>query len=383
MSIIPHSFIEELKAQTDLVKFAKQYTDLKKVGRGVWQGTCPHPKHNDGTPSFTVWEKQNSWSCYGCHSGKKGVDGNKGSDIYAFVQWINNNDDFRSAVKIVADWNGVAIPTNENQKLYDKNYKLAIKYQKDLLDGEEHVIEYLYDRGFDDVDLDKWMIGFDKYSNRIVFPLLDRYNNVIGFNKRVIDKNYKGGDKYINSAASKIFNKSNYLYGIHNLDDSCNEIRITEGSIDVILAKKYGVKNIVASLGTSFTENHAKMIYKLGKTPVLIFDGDEAGNKGLLKALSYFDSLGVYCKVIKLPEGKDLADLASDLKFATENYIKQQAITAGYVKVKDIIDEYNASLYEIKLETIPKLEAVMDLVPLAERKSIKTFIKDELNITIE
>ena len=206
MSIIPHSFIEELKAQTDLVKFAKQYTDLKKVGRGVWQGTCPHPKHNDGTPSFTVWEKQNSWACYGCHSGKKGVDGNKGSDIYAFVQWINNNDDFRSAVKIVADWNGVAIPTNENQKLYDKNYKLAIKYQKDLLEGEEHVIEYLYDRGFDDVDLDKWMIGFDKYSNRIVFPLLDRYNNVIGFNKRVIDKDYKGGDKYINSATSKIFN---------------------------------------------------------------------------------------------------------------------------------------------------------------------------------
>ena len=382
MSIIPHSFIEELKAQTDLVKFVKQYTNLKKVGRGIWQGTCPHPKHNDGTPSFTVWEKQNSWACYGCHSGKKGVDGNKGSDIYAFVQWINNKD-FYSAVKIVADWNGVAIPTNENQKLYDKNYKLAVKYQKDLLEGEEHVIEYLYDRGFDDVDLDKWMIGFDKYSNRIVFPLLDRYNNVIGFNKRVIDKDYKGGDKYINSATSKIFNKSTYLYGIHNLDDSCNEIRITEGSIDVILAKKYGVKNIVASLGTSFTENHAKMIYKLGKTPVLIFDGDEAGNKGLLKALSYFDSLGVYCKVIKLPNGKDLADLASDLKFATENYIKQQAMTAGYVKVKNIIDEYNASLYEIKLETIPKLEAVMDLVPLSERKSIRTFIKDELNITIE
>lgn len=383
MAIIPTSFIEELKAQTDLVKFAKQYTNLKKVGKGIWQGQCPHPNHNDGTPSFTVWEKHNSWSCYGCHSGKKGVDGNKGSDIYAFVQWINNNNDFRAAIKIVADWNGVAIPTDENQKLYDQNYKLAVKYQKDLLEEEEHVIEYLYERGFDDIDLDKWMIGFDKYSKRIVFPLFDRYKNIIGFNKRVVDKNYKGGNKYINSATSKIFNKSHYLYGINDLDDSCNEIRITEGSIDVLLAKKYGVKNIVASLGTSFTESHANMIYKLGKTPVLIFDGDEAGNHGLLKALTYFDALGVYCKVVKLPEGKDLADMASDLKFATENYIKKQAVTAGYVKVKNIVDEYNASLYEIKLETIPKLEAIMDLVPLAEKKSIKTFIKDELNITIE
>lgn len=382
MTKIPESFIEELKTTTDLVRFVKQYTNLKQVGHGVWQGTCPHPKHNDSTPSFTVWQKSNSWSCYGCHSGKKGFNGNKGSDIFAFIQWIHGVN-FRTAVEIVAKWNGTAIPTDKNQKLYDRNYKLAIKYQKDLLEQEEHVIEYLYDRGFDDVDIEKWMIGFDKISKRIVFPLFDRYKNIVGFNKRIVDKEYSGGDKYINSATSEIFNKSNYLYGIHDLDDSCNEIRITEGSIDVLLSKKYGVKNIVASLGTSFTEGHANIIYKTGKTPVLIFDGDTAGNAGLKKALAYFEHLGVYCKIVILPEGKDLADLASELKFATENYVKQKAITAGYYKVKDVVEEYNASLYEIKLETIPKLEAAMELVPLTEKKAIKSFIKDELNITID
>lgn len=383
MAKIPESFIHELKMNTDMVKFAKQYTALKKVGKGIWQGPCPHPDHNDSTPSFTVWEKHNSWSCYGCHSGKKGVDNNKGSDVFAFIQWINKNDSFREAVKIVADWNGVAIPTDQNQKEYNKNYKLALKYQKDLLEQEEHVIEYLYERGFDDSDIDKWMIGFDKFTKRIVFPLFDRYRNIIGFNKRVIDKKYELGDKYINSPNSKIFNKSTYLYGIHDLDDNCDEIRITEGSIDVALAKKYGVKNIVASLGTSFTEGHANVIYKLNKTPVLIFDGDEAGNKGLEKAISYFNSLGVYCKIVKLPKGKDLADMSKELKFDIERFIQQKSITAGYHKIKNIINDYNSSLYELRLETIPKIEEVIESIPLTERKAIKSFVKDQLNISIE
>ncbi len=357
MSRIPQSFIEELKAKTDLVKFVKQYTPLKLVGRGIWQGPCPHPEHDDSTPSFTVWEKTNSWSCYGCHSGKKGIDGNKGSDIYAFVEWLNNNNDFRAAVKTVADWNNVSIPTDENQKLYDRNFKLTKKYQRDLF-NEEHVLEYLYERGFDDVDIDEWMIGFDKYENRIVFPLFDRYKNIIGFNRRVIEKDYRGGNKYKNSASSSIFNKSNFLYGMHNIDDSCNEIIITEGSIDVILSRKYGVKNVVASLGTSFTEQHAELIYKLGKTPVLIFDGDEAGNKGLKKALAYFDKLGVYCKVVNLPQGKDLNDLTkaefdellrkNDLEFLLNNRL-DNATTSPYRKVDgykitrmlDYITKYN------------------------------------------
>lgn len=382
MAKIPDSFIEELKANTDLVKFAKQYTELKLVGKGVWQGRCPHPDHKDDSPSFTVWQKHNSWTCYGCHTGKKGIDGNKGSDIFAFVQWIHNVG-FRKAVEIVAEWNNVPIPTDENQKEYDKNYKLAMKYQKDLLEQEEHVIEYLYERGFDDIDIDKWLIGFDKFTKRIVFPLFDRYKNIVGFNKRVIEKDYNDGKKYINSPNSKIFNKSMYLYGIHDLDDDCDEIRITEGSIDVALARKYGVKNVVASLGTSFTENHAKVIYKLGKTPVLIFDGDNAGTKSLYKAIDYFESLGVYCKVVRLPQNKDLAEITCEMKFDTENFIRQNSITAGYLKIKDIVDIYNSNLYELKLETLPKIENVMTHIPLLEQRAIKSFVKDELNITID
>lgn len=379
MAKIPETFIKELKARTDLVKFVKQYTNLKLVGKGIWQGRCPHPDHNDTTPSFTVWEKTNSWCCYGCHTGKRGIEGNKGSDIYAFVEWLFNVN-FYKAIEIVAEWNNIPMPTDENQKLYNRNYKLACKYQRDLL-IEDHVIEYLYERGLDDSDISKWMIGFDRSTNRIVFPLFNRYKDIIGFNKRVVDKD-NISDKYINSKTSSIFNKSKYFYGIHDIDDTFNEIRITEGSFDVVLARKYGVKNIVASLGTSFTKEHAEIIYKLGKTPVLIFDGDNAGNKGLLKALTYFEELGVYCKVVKLPKDKDLADIASHLKFATENYIQKEMITEGYLKVKHIIDNYMKSLYELKLKIMPKLLMTLNIVPLSERRTIKAFIKDELNITI-
>lgn len=376
----PDEFIKELKNKTDLVQLVKEYTKLRKVGMGIWQGVCPHPNHDDDTPSFTVWQKTNSWSCYGCHSGKKGVDGNKGSDAIAFLEWIENIK-WREAVIKLAQWNDIPIPTDKNQKEFTKNYNLNLKYRKDLYKNEE-VLDYLYDRGLDDIDIEFWQLGYDSYNKRIVFPLLNRYKDIVGFNKRVVDSNYKGGDKYKNSSSSEIFNKSTYLYGAHTLDNDFDEIRITEGSMDVILGSKYGAKNVVATLGTAFTEQHAKVIQKTGKTPVLIFDGDDAGNNGILKALSYFESLGVYCKIVKLPKGKDLADLSLELKFGIETYIKRNAVTAGFLQISDLVKEYNSSLYNIRLEFIPRIEEVMKMVPKTEERMLKSYIKDELNINL-
>lgn len=380
MAKFPDDFIEELKTKTNLVKLVKEYTQLREVGLGIWQGVCPHPDHNDDTPSFTVWQKSNSWSCYGCHSGKKGIDGNVGSDAIAFVQWIENLN-FRQAVVKLAEWNNIPIPNDKNQKEFRKNEALSFKYQKALYKNLD-VLEYLYDRGLDDNDIDSFYLGYDSYNNRIVFPLYDKYKNIVGFNKRITEPNTKGEVKYKNSSNSDIFNKSNYLYGIHNLDDSFDEIRITEGSMDVILAQKYGVKNVVATLGTSFTEQHAKAIYKTGKTPVLIFDGDSAGKKGLYKALSYFESLGVYCKIVELPLGKDLADMANEMKTNLEKYIKDHSLTAGYLQIKNIINSYQSSLYELKLYTTPKIEEVLNFVPYTEKRILKSFVKDELNISL-
>ena len=167
MSKIPDSFIEELKAKTSLVKYVKQYTLLREVGLGIWQGTCPHPDHDDSTPSFTVWEKTNSWACYGCHTGKKGLDGNLGSDIYAFIQWIEGVN-FVKAVHILAEWNNVPVPTDQNQKEYDRKIqeiednitKANNKISLDELNGKKITADY-YSSISDDLEKqmkEVWMI---------------------------------------------------------------------------------------------------------------------------------------------------------------------------------------------------------------------------------
>ena len=381
MAKIPKELIERLKKETNLVRYVQQYTQLTKVGDGIWQGKCPNPKHNDSLPSFTVWEKEQSWACFGCHVGKKGTNGNVGSDIISFIEW-HDNVDFRTAVLTLAKWANVDI-TLENNKEYEKNYKLNCKYKKDLYKSEDDsALYYLYERGLDDEDIDKWGIGYDSFSNRIVFPLYDRYNNIIGFNKRVIydDKNEA---KYKNSKNSKVFSKSNYLYGIHLLDTNYGNIFITEGSFDVILGTKYGVKNLMASLGTSFTEKHAEIIANLKLTPIIVFDSDDAGQSSTKKVLEYFSKLNIYCKVVVLPKGKDLYDMARELGPEINNYLEDNSVTAGFYVVKDILSHYQEDLYNLKLTTIPKLKRVINNVPTIEKKPIKNFIKDEINLSID
>ena len=115
---------------------------------------------------------------------------------------------------------------------------------------------------------------------------------------------------------------------------------------------------------------------------MLIFDGDSAGNKGIYKALSYFEALGVYCKIVELPFGKDLADMANEKKLDLERYIKEHSLTAGYLQLRNIINLYQSSLYELKLCTTPKIEEVLNFVPYTEKRMLKSFVKDELNISL-
>lgn len=385
--MFPQAFVQKIK-NTSMLELAKRYTELKKVGDGVWQGKCPHPNHNDSTPSFVVWEKQNSWCCMGCHNGKKDKKGEKnekggknfGSDTIAFMQWIENLD-WRAAVLRVAELNDIAKPNEANDKEYKSNAALAKKYAGDILNKDD-ALEYLYNRGLEKKDILFWGLGFDAYQNRIVFPLFDKYKNVLGFNRRLLHIPPGCGDKYKNSPNSKIFNKSNYLYGIHTIDPEFPYIRITEGCMDVILAHKFGLKNIVATLGTSFTEEHAKVIKKIGLTPVLIFDGDNAGEKALLKAMDYLNKEGVYCKIVRLPEGKDLADLSLEYKEFIEDYINTESMTYGYDKAKEVVNLYNKELYELKLKLMPKVKHIVESVPDTEKDIIKTFLHDEMRISL-
>lgn len=382
--MLPQSFIDQVKSATDMVKLAQQYTELKKTGDGIWQGVCPHPDHHDTNPSFTVWEKEQSWCCLGCHNGKKhkkdkkSLDKNYGSDCFAFIQWMSNGKTgWKQAILQLAKEHDIPVPTDEFEQLYEHKKILAESYTKSL---HGKAFNYLVARGLSRKDMADWMLGFD--GQKITFPLLDRYRNVIGFTKRWLDMPEGRDDKYRNSHNSKIFNKGYYFYGMHLYDDSFDEIRITEGSLDVILAAKYGVKNIVATLGTAFTEGHVEIIKKLGKTPVFCMDGDPAGLKSMSKSIDMLAEEGIYSKLLIIPNQMDMADIANELKENLEQYILDYAMTYGYFKVQNIVNMFDAKTNELKLRLYPDIIEVLEEIPLNERVIIKEYIKNKLQLDL-
>jgi DNA primase len=381
--MFPQSFIQKIKEATDMKKLAEMYTDepMKKTGDGVWQSKCPHPDHNERTPSFTVWSKFNSWACYGCHNGRKSEkDHNYGSDCIAFMQWIEGCT-WREAVLKLAELNNIAKPSSANDKEYKNQLDLANNYHNNLISGENnHVLDYLYARGLDLNDISDWKIGWD--GQKITFPLLDRYKNVLGFTRRWLNMPPGRNDKYRNSQASSIFDKSKYFYGIHKIDQKQKYIRITEGTIDVIKATKYGASNVVCTLGTAFTENHAQIIKRLGLIPVLVYDGDSAGVKAINKAASLLAEIGVFCKVVIMPQGKDLADIVENYGDFLEDFLKSEAIPYGYYQAQEIIREYNTKLYELKSSMYPKIKDILLDVPDTEKNLVSSFLEDELKIKI-
>ena len=327
-------FIDKLKDSVDLLDLVNEYTEMHKAGPYLYTGRCPHPDHNDSDASFRINTKTNTWCCYGCHSDKKNKDlGNYGSDCIAFVEWVNKGSmSWIDCVKYLANKIKLPLPVEKYEKQYDVNYKLMKKFENDL---SQNAFEYLRYRHITGTEIKKWNIGYDKFEKRIVFPLLDSYNNVLGFNRRLITQETKGiSRKYIHSADSEIFKKSHYLYGLNNIDKSFDYIILSEGVMDVILADKYGVPNVVCALGTALSEYQVDLLAKYNKEIIICYDSDKKGLDTMKKVVPLFESRNISTKIIILPEDKDLADMSMELKHDIKQYILDNMMTYGYYKIQ-------------------------------------------------
>ena len=190
-------------------------------------------------------------------------------------------------------------------------------------------------------------------------------------------------DKYRNSPNSSIFNKSSYFYNIENIDLDFKEIRITEGPMDVILAEKYGAKNVVSTLGTAFTEYHIKIIKNYGMIPVFIFDGDAAGLKAIKKSISLCGENNIYCKLLLIPNNMDLAEFSLEQKNNIENYIINNSKTYGNYLIENEVNNYISKINELKLQSYPKLLSILEKVPHEnEKKILKDYIQNIININL-
>ena len=336
---IPEEVINEIKYRNEIESVIAPYVDLKRRGKNL-VGLCPF--HNEKTPSFTVYPENGSFYCFGC-----GV----GGDVFSFTRLVENLD-YIDAVKLLAERSGVTLPQDSyddsmqklKTKIYEINRETAKFFHNYLMSaGGKWALDYLTGRGLAVKTVkhfglgaapDSWdslinhlkskgysindmlqanVIGksqrgsyYDRFRKRVMFPIIDIRGNIIGFSGRAMPGEDKMGGKYVNTADTPVYKKSENLFGMNFAKNFCaDRIILVEGNMDVISLHQAGFENTVAALGTSFTEQQAKLLSRYTKEIVLTLDADAAGQKAVVRAGEILKNTGINVRVITIPDGKD------------------------------------------------------------------------------
>ena len=350
--------IDEIKERLDIVQVISEYLPLKKVGAN-YRALCPF--HSEKNPSFYVSPSRQIFKCFGC--GKSG-------DIFKFIMEIEGVE-FKDALQILAKKAGVEIKKEpiekrtERQRLYEI-YELATKFFEKQLEKTKRgkqAREYLLSRKISEDSIKKWRLGYapntwrglsdflvskgykreeiikaglavkkessfeenktswdsyDRFRGRIMFPIFDLQDNVIGFGGRIFhpDSDQDSSEpKYLNTPNTLIYDKSRVLYGLNKAKMEIrekNEAVLVEGYTDVILSSQAGVRNVIATSGTALTLEQLKILSRYTKNLVFSFDMDIAGQSATKRGIDIAQLQGFNIKIISLPEGKDPADVAGD-----------------------------------------------------------------------
>ena len=347
--------IEEIRSRNDIVDVISGYVRLQKKGSSYF-GLCPF--HNEKSPSFSVSRQKQMYYCFGCGAG---------GNVYTFLMEYENFS-FVEAVKYLADRAGIELPEMEYSKeakekadlrasILEVN-KLAAKYYYVQLKSERGKAAYTYlkDRKLSDETITAFGLGYsnkfsddlykylrkkgyseelirqaglintdekqgvyDKFWNRVMFPIMDVNSRVIGFGGRVM------GDakpKYLNSPETPVFDKSRNLYGLNRARTSRKPyFLLCEGYMDVIALHQAGFTNAVASLGTALTPGHASLIKRYVREVYLTYDSDDAGTRAALRAVPILRDAGISAKVIRMDPYKDPDEFIKNL--GAEEYEKR------------------------------------------------------------
>ncbi|WP_392537939.1 DNA primase [Legionella sp. 227] len=351
--LIPQPFIDDLLHRTDLVELIDSYVPLKKRGNSHL-ACCPF--HNEKSPSFNVVAKKQFYHCFGC-----GASGNAISFVMNYL-----NLGFVDAVDTLATRAGLTIPrdkqtekNNPSQDLYKLLSAVSLHYQKKLKHEGQPAVDYLRGRGLSGEIAKLYQLGYasegwhhlekafprnqrellatgmliknedgkiyDRYRNRVMFPIHDRHGRIIGFGGRVLDKEQK--PKYLNSPETVIFQKSRELYGLHQIlsqQKAVEYIIVVEGYMDVIALAQHGIMNAVATLGTATSTYHIQLLAKHTKSLIFCFDGDNAGRQAAWRALESslpHLNLGLDASFMFLPDGHDPDSLVREE--GKDNFLKR------------------------------------------------------------
>ena len=338
--------VQEIKDKVDVVDLINEYVQLKPAGVNH-KGLCPF--HHEKSPSFMANRERHSWHCFGC---------SKGGDIFTFIEEIEGME-FKEALKYLADKAGVVLTKNfsgdnggsQKNKIKEINHEATRFFHNFLLEMaiSKPAIEYLSNRGLTLDTIETWQIGFvadqwdlltqyllkkgysiddlvasgltikrdvasaqsgkgfyDRFRGRIMFPIWDVHDSVVGFTGRVLVETERSGGKYVNTPQTVVYDKSRVIFGLNKAKKTIRSqdlIVMTEGQMDVIACHHAGMANVVASSGTALTEHQIKLLKRYSNNINMAFDADEAGVKAAKRGIDLALQAGMNVRVIQIPDG--------------------------------------------------------------------------------
>ncbi len=384
MSGLYEDQVKEIQLRIDLVDLVAESIELKRKGNRYW-GLCPF--HQEKTPSFSVSPAKQMYYCFGC---------NQGGDVFSYLMQRDGLD-FKEAIAVLAERTGVVLDPGRRNDNKQKNIvyainKVAARYFRQQLGGKgKEALEawsYILQRGISNEAIEVFQIGYatnsweelgryllkqgftakelllagltkegknnrlyDVFRNRIIFPIWHYNGDIIGFGGRGLSED--NIPKYLNSPETSVFSKRNNLYGLYQAKNEIrrsNEAILVEGYIDCITLSQINIKNVVASLGTAFTAEQARLLHRYAEKAVIIFDGDEAGQRETLKTIGVLLDQGIQVEVVSLPYGQDPNDFVQSYgKEEFYSYIQNNKDTPIAYKIKQLLaQEKNLEMAAVK-----------------------------------
>lgn len=422
---IPDEIIEDVRTRADCVEIISEHVRLIKTGEN-FKGLCPF--HQEKTPSFTVSPKKGVFHCFGCGAG---------GNVITFIMKIEGKS-FVEAVEFLAKREGILLPSSQSVKQVDIKeifYNInqdAVEFYKKILYSNEgnQALAYLKKRGLTDETINKFKLGYapdawqrlrdylsgknypiekqlasgliiqkqgdmgsgshyyDRFRNRIIFPIFELQSRVVGFGARVLDNSLP---KYINSPETIIYSKGKLLYGLNLAKDSIRkktEVIIVEGYLDVIMSHQYGFDNVVATLGTAFTLEQVKLLKRYAERVIVIFDPDMAGVSATSRGLDLVMEQGLEIKIVSLPDGLDPAEFLvkrdklefSDLLEKAEGWLDYR-FNLAISKFNPASAGQTIQVFNELLPTIGKITNKIERQPFIKR--ISEFLKIDEQLVIE
>ena len=415
--LVPADFIETVRSRTDIVEVIGESVVLKRAGQN-YLGLCPF--HSEKTPSFTVSPPKQIFYCFGCSTG---------GSVFNFLM-KRDNLTFHEAVEVLARRLGLEMPEADRSESerqrgrrehYDLNAQAAGYYHKILTEDQagEVARAYLKKRGLHPQAWDQFTLGFapasgqalldtfaqkgfgvqalsaagllvnrqggmqDRFRGRIIFPIQDAQGRCLGFGGRALGDEQP---KYLNSPETGTFSKSRNLYGLNFALPAIRErgnVLVVEGYMDCITAHQHGFSNVVASLGTAFTHDQARLLVRYTQEVVLSFDRDAAGSAASLRGAEYLQDLGARVYVLDFPDAKDPDEfLREQGREAFAAVLQEHRLPLIEFKFKQLLEQYDQNSVDGKSEIMSNLmEELARFDNIITRDSYRRLLAGRLGVS--